>query len=261
MLSQRRNNICTSSTLQHDLAVMKNVKVGASAVRKYLKSKGYRWLPRAQKREYSKEDKVARLHFAKKIDGMNAKALSEHICVAMDGVVLTVAPTDPVHRKNYCLHGESHMWRKRGEAAKPELSGDDPYADQIPLARALPLWGAISAKGYSDIVYHKTKKLSVPEWVGAIRSGHVMSAVRQLRSTRSGPYRLLCDNETFLNATACRPLYTRHKIELLHIPPRSPDLNPIERFWGWLRRELRLKDFQDLRAGRPTLGKTALKAR
>ncbi len=192
---------------------------------------------------------------------MSDAALKKFICFAMDGVVLTMAPTDPVHRRNYCLHGESHMWRKRGEAAKPELSGDDPYADQIPLSRALPLWGAISAKGYADIVYHKTKKVDSDEWLSTLRSGSLMTAVRQLRSTRSGPYRLLCDNERFLNARPCRPVYERHNIELLQIPPRSPDLNPIERFWGWLRKWLRLKDFQDLRRGRPALGKTAFKAR
>ena len=50
-------------------------------------------------------------------------------------------------------------------------------------------------------------------------------------------------------------------MELLSIPPRSPDLNPIERYWGWLRRQLRLKDLEDLRKKRRPLGKTAYKAR
>ena len=45
------------------------------------------------------------------------------------------------------------------------------------------------------------------------------------------------------------------------IPARSPDLNPIERFWSWLRRALRAKDLADVVAKRPVLGKSAYIAR
>ena len=55
--------------------------------------------------------------------------------------------------------------------------------------------------------------------------------------------------------------HERGRIELMHIPPRSPDLNPIERYWAWLRKRLRYKDLADLRAGRPLLNKFAMKAR
>ena len=41
------------------------------------------------------------------------------------------------------------------------------------------------------------------------------------------------------------------------LPPYSPDLNPIEMFWGWIRRKLRLMDLADLRLKRRPLGKTA----
>ena len=45
------------------------------------------------------------------------------------------------------------------------------------------------------------------------------------------------------------------------MPPRSPDLNPIEKYWAWLRKEIRRRDLGDLRAKRPPLAKTAFKAR
>ena len=38
-------------------------------------------------------------------------------------------------------------------------------------------------------------------------------------------------------------------------------MNPVELFWSWLRRALLAKDLEDLKQGRPTLGKTAFKAR
>ena len=40
-----------------------------------------------------------------------------------------------------------------------------------------------------------------------------------------------------------------------------PDLNPIEMFWGWIRKRLRNMDLEDLRKRRPPLGKTAYIAR
>ena len=48
---------------------------------------------------------------------------------------------------------------------------------------------------------------------------------------------------------------------MMHIPPRSPDLNPVERFWGWLKKKLKLMDLADAMKKRPVLGKTAYKVR
>ena len=45
------------------------------------------------------------------------------------------------------------------------------------------------------------------------------------------------------------------------MPARSPDLNPIERFWSWMRRALNKKDLDDLVKKRPVLGRTAYKER
>ena len=71
----------------------------------------------------------------------------------------------------------------------------------------------------------------------------------------------LCDNESFLKADAVARAHASKHIELLHIPARSPDLNPVERFWGWLRKRLRAMDLADLKEGRKPIKKTALKER
>ena len=182
--------------------------------------------------------------------------------MAMDGVVLTVPPADPTDRKNYCLDGESHMWRKPGEAASPKLAGADPYATQVPLSRAIPLWGAISARGFMPVVYHKRKKLSVTEWGEVLDRGCFGHAVDQLQDPSARePRRVLCDNEKFLVSRTSRPRYVANNVELLSIPKRSPDLNPIESFWGWLRRRLRVLDLYDLQHGRAPMGKAAYKKR
>ena len=188
--------------------------------------------------------------------------MGKHIAMAMDGVILTVPPKDPIDRRNYCFHGVTHMYRKPGEAASPDLAGEDHYADQVPLGRAIPLWGAISAQGFCEVVYHKSKKLSIDEWTICLKKGALTRAVQKLKASGSrAPWRALSDNEKFLKSKASKALYSRKNIQLLSIPPRCPDLNPIESFWGWLRQRLRRLDLEDLRTGRPPMGKTAYKAR
>ena len=44
------------------------------------------------------------------------------------------------------------------------------------------------------------------------------------------------------------------------VPVSSPDLNPVEKFWAWLRRRLRAKDCEDLRRRPRPIGKMTFKA-
>ena len=51
--------------------------------------------------------------------------------------------------------------------------------------------------------------------------------------------------------------YAAKHVNLWAVPPRSPDLSPVEMFWAWVRRQLRLKDLNDMKQKRACLGKTA----
>ena len=55
--------------------------------------------------------------------------------------------------------------------------------------------------------------------------------------------------------------YAKTSVHLWHIPPRSPDLNPVERFWAYLRKRLRAMDMKDLKDKKPPVGKAELKRR
>ena len=262
LLQQRRRFICTSSTLQADVYKELGVTVHTSAIRRFLRAQGFHWLPRAQKRKYHKDARRMRRAWAGRLRRMSLRKLREHITFAMDGVVLTVPPQDATQRHNFCFHGETHMYRKTSEAAHPDLAGDDPYSHQVPLARAVPLWGAISPSGFCELAYHRKKKLDTDEWMKVLASGKMRVAIAKLQPSKPrGPWRILCDNETFIKAKPVKKWYLKKNISLLQIPPRSPDLNPIESFWGWLRQRLRRMDLSDLRAGRPALGKVAYKRR
>ncbi|CAE8608571.1 unnamed protein product [Polarella glacialis] len=240
----RCESICTTTVLQRELVNEKGVDLEASTIRKVLTRNGYFWLTRAQKRKYS-PDAVLR---------MSKAQLRERLSLSLDGVVLSMAPKDPLERQNWCAHGDTHMWRKRCEAASPDLAGNDAYGKQVPLC--------ISEGGFATVVFHKSKKLCTVEWADIVNGGKLTNAIRSLSPTKPrGPWWVLCDNETFLRTAVSQAAHKAQGISLWSVPPRSPDLNPVEKFWAWLRRTLRQKDWADLRAGRKALDKKAYQAR
>jgi len=248
----------TSTSLAEDVAKAKGVIVEASCVRRLLAKKGYRWLPRTMKRKYSSAQKQARLRFAVAVKRLSKKALRHKLAMSLDGVVLSMPPTDHTQRHNYCVGAFHYMWRKPGEANSPQLAGADKFEKQVPLDRAIPLWGGISEDGFQAVLWHGKKKVDNAEWSTAVREGKLSSAIRKLNPRRrSGPWTVLCDNESFLRHASCTRAYKQKRIVLWAVPAKSPDLNPVEMFWGWARRQIRLKDLHDLKMNRPPLGKTA----
>ena len=264
LLALRRKCICTSTMLQRELAQEKAVTVEASTIRRVLAAHGYKWLRRSQKPKYSAEVRAERKAFAEYILSLSAEDLRDQLALAMDGVVLSVPPTDTVARENFCRSGETHIWRKPSERECPEIDGADHYSKQVPLSRAVPLWGGVSEGGFAEVLWHPEKKLKAEEWAEAVRGGALKTAILKLNPPRRrGPWRVLCDNETFLRAPVSRTAYERVGVELWspRLPPKSPDLNPVERFWSWLRRQLRAKDLADLAAKRPPVTKAGFKLR
>ena len=65
LLLLRKTRPCTSTMLQQALAAEKGIHVAATAIRKCLRKHGYKWLPRCQKRKYSREDRKKRRQFAR----------------------------------------------------------------------------------------------------------------------------------------------------------------------------------------------------
>ena len=79
--------------------------------------------------------------------------------------------------------------------------------------------------------------------------------------SRRTTHPMICD-KTFV--TAMRKNAQNNGTKRKHLNNghcHRPDLNPIEKFWGWLRRELRRRDLKDLQEKRPPLSKTAFRAR
>ena len=91
---------------------------------------------------------------------MSRAQLRRELGLSIDGVIIEMPPSGDVDRWNHCISGETHIWRKRGEAALPELAGDNPYAGQVKIDRAVPFWGGISEGGAGHIIFHSSKRCS-----------------------------------------------------------------------------------------------------
>lgn len=59
-----------------------------------------------------------------------------------------------------------------------------------------------------------------------------------LKDVRPGSV-IVLDNATFHKKSVLPDLAKRYNCEVLFLPPYSPDLNPIEKKWAWIKQILR----------------------
>lgn len=134
-------------------------------------------------------------------------------------------------------------------------TGIDQYLYR-PYARApkgLPTYGKISGRKYkrTSIVAGKCKKriLAPLQYSGTMDSvlfGYWFSTML-LPSVSRGSV-IVMDNARFHQKKVLHELAGQAGCHVLFLPPYSPDLNPIEIFWAWLKARLRkiLPDFDSL---------------
>ena len=262
-LKKRRcEGACTCASLRLELAREWGIAAEVCTIRKYIQSQGFKWLPRGQKRKYTQQQMQQRYKFAHSVVALGPARLRQKLSFSMDGCVLTLPPRDLTDRLNLLRQSQTHMWRLKSERLSPKLAGQDMFGKQATLERSIPLWAGISAGGFAAVSFHAKKKLTKVEWVSALRAGKLVDAVKSLGPVKpNGPWHLLCDNEAFLNAADCKAEYRKLNLRLWRIPAKSPDLNPVELFWSYLRNRLRRLDLSDALRKRPALSKMAYKAR
>eukprot|EP00973_Karenia_brevis_P091294 12406816-Karenia_brevis.AAC.1 len=91
----RMTCVCTSTVLQNSLAKEMGIQMSDSYVRKILKGEGYKWLAKRQGRLYSKEDRQARVAWARGVLRLTKAELGKKLSFATDGTVIAMPPTDP----------------------------------------------------------------------------------------------------------------------------------------------------------------------
>lgn len=79
-------------------------------------------------------------------------------------------------------------------------------------------------------------------WKQAVRgnSQEFIAFLRQLHQAYPNKVlALILDNSSIHRSKAVRHFIGKHTwVKLFFLPPYSPEFNPIERFWGWLKRKI-----------------------
>ena len=262
MVSLRRKMEIHSTGLQALLAKEKHIIAHDSSIRKVLKQAGYKYLPRGKKPKYNAQQKQTRAAFAEKYANKSQRQIDEAIHFFMDGVVFTVPPKGQTERENYCRSDIRKVWRRPDEHDLEDLAGYDKYVKQAPHNRIVPMWGGVSSGGFASVLWHTDRKTNDNEWSNAVNDRCLIGALQAINlGKKGGPWKIITDNESFLRTDESKKAYRRFAIDLITMPPRSPDLNPAEKMWGWVRKELRARDLRDFSAGVPVLGKAAYRDR
>ena len=111
-------------------------------------------------------------------------------------------------------------------------------------------------------VQHENRKITATEWAAVVDKGHLEKALLTVNpDRRRGQWKILRDNESFLRAPESKDALQRCRVTLWKLPAKSPDLNPIEKYWAWVRKQTRAMDLKDLVAKKPAVGKLTFKAR
>jgi transposase len=180
-------------------------------VRRLSQALGYTW--KKAKKLLGKACPLRRAHFVEQL-GERLKQAQEP-----DGPLLLFG--DEAH-----LHLDTDLgwgWAPRGQ--RLYVNSTSP-----PLARKLTCFG-FYALGETE-----------PVRIGTVSWANADSTCQRLRALKASyPHRrlvLIWDNVRYHHAVAVRRCAEELGIELVYLPPYSPDLMPVERLWQWLRQEL-----------------------
>lgn len=115
-----------------------------------------------------------------------------------------------------------HGWSKKGQAVYGTISGKRFYRESFIAAKcASKIFAPFCFQGtcYTKLFEMWIEKFLVPE----LRPGQVV----------------IMDNASFHKSKKTQEMIEKAKCTLIFLPPYSPDLNPIEKYWSWFKAQVK----------------------
>ncbi len=198
-------------------------------VRRVLNRNSFHWLQARKKGLMSPNDHQKRLKFARIIarDHPEADFWTERVAFFFDGVSF-IHKTRPYDQ---ALAPRGRVWRQRCEGLDQGCTAKG--SSCLSGGRRVKLFVAISfEKGV--ILAKPYEHLDGPMFADYITDNFPQTFIRSCKST----LRFLQDGDPSQNSARARAVFNELGYECFKIPPRSPDLNPIENLFHLLKKKL-----------------------
>ena len=229
LLALRRQRVQFSSRKIQEQAGLGR-EISNRVIRRCLQRHGYKYRQSRKKGLLTARDLYIRLKYARKhIKHTPPQFWSEDIAFYLDGVGFA-------HKSNPWQEARaisSMTWRKPSEGLKVTTKGRKEGSG----GRMANFFVAISHKHGVVMCKHHTWKVTGDTFAQLIRE-EFAGVFKKVGSTQ-GHRRFLQDNCPRQNARVAQRAWKKLGYEMVPIPARSPDLNPIENFFHLLRKKLR----------------------
>ena len=236
----RAKRFCTCQYIAQEL----KLDVTPRTVANVLNRHGYYWRAVPKVTPLEAKHIAKRKAFVDKYGQRTAGWWKKHMSLVIDGVTLTKAPAGLSGRQKHAAQNVGFMWMRRAERFSRGVHTFNRYGTQLGVK--VPLWGGITGSGRCALrLWTRTAKMNKAQWaalVPAMRRAIDHAAVPRPGDARSA-FKVWQNNEGILQQPK---VYKRHGLQLVNFPPNSGDLNPIETVWARLRRDLALREMQDL---------------
>jgi hypothetical protein len=202
--------------------IARNVDISKSSALKIMKKYGFRY--KKIKRVLSLESKERRVNFCQ---NMLERISDVGFIIFSDETSFWINRSRP-----------THSWVCLGSDEEPRYSRNGLHGPK------LHVWGAISSRG----------RISLKIWEKNMDAELYVSILdqkkREMRSLYPDGFIFMQDNDPKHTSNVAKNFIAQNFMELLDWPPYSPDLNPIEEVWSWLKRRVNQeipKNLQELK--------------
>ena len=217
VLREEEGNFCAKRLMQR--AGLSKKKVTDRTVRRCLNENGYYYLQAREKGLMTKNDQRKRRIFAKQVQGnYSADVWISKVAFYLDGVSLFYKrnPADQARAP------KGRIWKKKCEGLS--LGCTAKGSKERSGGKVLKLMAAISY-GKGVLMCHPYKYFDGPTFAAFVRE-KFPEMFR--KAGKKGPRIFVQDNDPVQNSGSVRRALNALKGKQLKIPPRSPDVNPID---------------------------------
>ena len=211
--------------------------ISDSTLRRVLHRAGYKYRPSARKGVLSAADARARLKYARNAQRtLSADFWKNEICFYLDGTAF-------VYKRNpcaYAIHCQKMSYRKQSERLSLYCTG--PGSHEGTGGTVAKFMACVTHGKGVTLCEHYTQRLNGPFFAKFIRK-HFKKCFRRCGKGRSKLF--LQDGDPSQNSKVAFKAMEKLGAKKFSIPPRSPDLNPIENVFNNIKRELREEAIRD----------------